>query len=240
LSLHSSPNGCIHHSSLLEPAPQVFFTCALSIVVAFLSKWSLPSLQLFSRASSATSFLKLLQGKQRSRACVCMAPSLLQSAVAGGAAVISLTAAAYFYRRSLCSGGRRRAVGIIPARFQSSRFEGKPLAHILGKPMIQVLSPSPFLPATLSLPTTTAASSRSSRPHCDISYCTLHVALHVTLKGSNCMFLWLLLISFSTVLLEAEADLCGCTLQRTWEQAVQATALEAVGMSKPWDLSLFC
>jgi len=66
-----------------------------------------------------------------------MAPSLLQSAVAGGAAVISLTAAAYFYRRSLCSGGRRRAVGIIPARFQSSRFEGKPLAHILGKPMIQ-------------------------------------------------------------------------------------------------------
>ncbi|KAH9560139.1 hypothetical protein CY35_06G091100 [Sphagnum magellanicum] len=66
-----------------------------------------------------------------------MAPSLLQIAVAGGAAAISLTAAAYFYRCSLCSGGRRRAIGIIPARFQSSRFEGKPLAHILGKPMIQ-------------------------------------------------------------------------------------------------------
>ncbi|KAG6550852.1 hypothetical protein Mapa_007465 [Marchantia paleacea] len=32
---------------------------------------------------------------------------------------------------------RRTAVGIIPARFSSSRFEGKPLALILGKPMIQ-------------------------------------------------------------------------------------------------------
>lgn len=29
-----------------------------------------------------------------------------------------------------------KAVGIIPARFKSSRFEGKPLALILGKPMI--------------------------------------------------------------------------------------------------------
>ncbi|KAJ7565655.1 hypothetical protein O6H91_02G069500 [Diphasiastrum complanatum] len=32
---------------------------------------------------------------------------------------------------------RSRVVGIIPARYQSSRFEGKPLALILGKPMIQ-------------------------------------------------------------------------------------------------------
>lgn len=32
---------------------------------------------------------------------------------------------------------RSRVVGIIPARFASSRFEGKPLVHILGKPMIQ-------------------------------------------------------------------------------------------------------
>ena len=31
----------------------------------------------------------------------------------------------------------RKATGIIPARFQSSRFPGKPLAFILGKPMIQ-------------------------------------------------------------------------------------------------------
>jgi hypothetical protein len=160
-----------------------------------------------------------------------MAPSLLQSAVAGGAAAISLTAAAYFYRRSLCRGGRRRAVGIIPARFKSSRFEGKPLAHILGKPMIQVLSPSPFLPATRSLPATTAASSRSSQPHCDISYCTLLCMLPsgvlIACSYGCCSFPSL------TVLLEAEADLCVCTLQRTWEQAVQATALEAVGMSKP-------
>jgi 3-deoxy-manno-octulosonate cytidylyltransferase (CMP-KDO synthetase) len=30
-----------------------------------------------------------------------------------------------------------RIVGVIPARFESSRFEGKPLADILGKPMVQ-------------------------------------------------------------------------------------------------------
>src|SRR5215203_4503431 len=30
-----------------------------------------------------------------------------------------------------------RVIGVIPARYQSSRFEGKPLAHILGKPMVQ-------------------------------------------------------------------------------------------------------
>jgi len=30
-----------------------------------------------------------------------------------------------------------RAVGIIPARWDSSRFPGKPLADIAGKPMIQ-------------------------------------------------------------------------------------------------------
>ncbi|XVF18859.1 hypothetical protein REPUB_Repub11eG0059400 [Reevesia pubescens] len=33
---------------------------------------------------------------------------------------------------------RTRVVGIITARFASSQFEGKPLVHILGKPMIQV------------------------------------------------------------------------------------------------------
>ncbi|KAG7031369.1 3-deoxy-manno-octulosonate cytidylyltransferase, mitochondrial [Cucurbita argyrosperma subsp. argyrosperma] len=32
---------------------------------------------------------------------------------------------------------RSRVVGIIPARFASSRFQGKPLVEILGKPMIQ-------------------------------------------------------------------------------------------------------
>jgi 3-deoxy-manno-octulosonate cytidylyltransferase (CMP-KDO synthetase) len=30
-----------------------------------------------------------------------------------------------------------RVIGVIPARYQSSRLEGKPLADILGKPMIQ-------------------------------------------------------------------------------------------------------
>ncbi|KAL8131479.1 hypothetical protein AgCh_007423 [Apium graveolens] len=32
---------------------------------------------------------------------------------------------------------RSRVVGIIPARYASTRFEGKPLVQILGKPMIQ-------------------------------------------------------------------------------------------------------
>lgn len=138
-------------------------------------------------------------------------------------------------QRRTQAGGRDhpRAFPIVTLRRQA------PCSHF-GQADDPGSLPLSLSPATLSLPTTTAASSRSSRPHCDIPYCTLHVALHVTLKGSNCMFLWLLLISFSTVLLEAEADLCGCTLQRTWEQAVQATALEAVGMSKPWVLSLFC
>jgi 3-deoxy-manno-octulosonate cytidylyltransferase (CMP-KDO synthetase) len=30
-----------------------------------------------------------------------------------------------------------RVIGVIPARYRSSRFEGKPLAEILGKPMVQ-------------------------------------------------------------------------------------------------------
>ena len=30
-----------------------------------------------------------------------------------------------------------RVIGVIPARFQSSRLEGKPLADILGRPMVQ-------------------------------------------------------------------------------------------------------
>jgi 3-deoxy-manno-octulosonate cytidylyltransferase (CMP-KDO synthetase) len=51
-------------------------------------------------------------------------------------AAAAAAAAAYLYRRP--SGFRSRAVGIIPARFASTRFEGKPLVHILGKPMIQV------------------------------------------------------------------------------------------------------
>lgn len=44
---------------------------------------------------------------------------------------------------------RSRVVGIIPARFASSRFEGKPLVHILGKPMIQRTWESAKLAASL-------------------------------------------------------------------------------------------
>lgn len=62
---------------------------------------------------------------------------LVHTAVAVTA--IALAAAAnqfWFHARS--SRGRPRVVGIIPARYNSSRFEGKPLVHIMGKPMIQV------------------------------------------------------------------------------------------------------
>lgn len=51
-------------------------------------------------------------------------------------AAAAAAAVAYLYRRP--TGFRSRAVGIIPARFASTRFEGKPLVPILGKPMIQV------------------------------------------------------------------------------------------------------
>uniref|UniRef100_A0A0E0L5Q1 3-deoxy-manno-octulosonate cytidylyltransferase n=1 Tax=Oryza punctata TaxID=4537 RepID=A0A0E0L5Q1_ORYPU len=61
--------------------------------------------------------------------------TLIFHGLALGAAAAAAAAAAYLYRRP--GGFRSRAVGIIPARFASSRFEGKPLAPILGKPMIQ-------------------------------------------------------------------------------------------------------
>ncbi|XP_010919659.1 3-deoxy-manno-octulosonate cytidylyltransferase, mitochondrial isoform X2 [Elaeis guineensis] len=59
---------------------------------------------------------------------------IVHALVAGAAVAVGAHAAAYFkwFRK-----GRSRVVGIIPARFASSRFEGKPLVHILGKPMIQ-------------------------------------------------------------------------------------------------------
>lgn len=49
-------------------------------------------------------------------------------------------AAALGARAYLARSGRfrSRVIGIIPARFASTRFQGKPLVHILGKPMIQV------------------------------------------------------------------------------------------------------
>ncbi|KAI3753764.1 hypothetical protein L2E82_25826 [Cichorium intybus] len=55
--------------------------------------------------------------------------------VAVAAALVG--AHAYFYYRRSATMFRSRVVGIIPARFASSRFQGKPLIEILGKPMIQ-------------------------------------------------------------------------------------------------------
>ncbi|KAJ9565831.1 hypothetical protein OSB04_001797 [Centaurea solstitialis] len=55
-----------------------------------------------------------------------------------GAAVTAAMAVGYaglHLRRS--AKLRRQVVGIIPARYASSRFQGKPLVPILGKPMIQ-------------------------------------------------------------------------------------------------------
>ncbi|CAN0876064.1 3-deoxy-manno-octulosonate cytidylyltransferase, mitochondrial, partial [Linum grandiflorum] len=55
--------------------------------------------------------------------------------ILAGAAIAAALAA-----RTYLGGSRKfrsRVVGIIPARFASSRFPGKPLVQILGKPMIQ-------------------------------------------------------------------------------------------------------
>ncbi|KAL1820230.1 hypothetical protein DCAR_0416550 [Daucus carota subsp. sativus] len=49
-------------------------------------------------------------------------------------AAMAVAAGAYLRRGNRF---RSRVVGIIPARYASSRFEGKPLVEILGKPMIQ-------------------------------------------------------------------------------------------------------
>ncbi|KAM7278757.1 hypothetical protein ACFE04_005891 [Oxalis oulophora] len=56
--------------------------------------------------------------------------------ILASAAAIAITIGA----RSFLSRSRKfrsRVIGIIPARYASSRFEGKPLVDILGKPMIQ-------------------------------------------------------------------------------------------------------
>ena len=63
-----------------------------------------------------------------------LAPGVFAGAAAAAAA---LAYAATSTRRS--SRFRSQVVGIIPARFASSRFPGKPLVPILGKPMIQVI-----------------------------------------------------------------------------------------------------
>ncbi|XP_057498338.1 3-deoxy-manno-octulosonate cytidylyltransferase, mitochondrial-like [Actinidia eriantha] len=56
------------------------------------------------------------------------AGATLAAAAAGAYVAFSLRRSARF---------RRQVVGIIPARYASSRFQGKPLIPILGKPMIQ-------------------------------------------------------------------------------------------------------
>ncbi|KAK5834183.1 3-deoxy-manno-octulosonate cytidylyltransferase, mitochondrial [Gossypium arboreum] len=59
---------------------------------------------------------------------------IVHSILAGTAIAVAIGAHAYLGRARKF---RTRVVGIIPARYASSRFEGKPLVHILGKPMIQ-------------------------------------------------------------------------------------------------------
>ncbi|KAL3508667.1 hypothetical protein ACH5RR_028068 [Cinchona calisaya] len=57
--------------------------------------------------------------------------------VAVGAAVAVAIGAHVYLNLRRPGKFRTRVVGIIPARFASSRFPGKPLVQILGKPMIQ-------------------------------------------------------------------------------------------------------
>ncbi|XP_047341691.1 3-deoxy-manno-octulosonate cytidylyltransferase, mitochondrial [Impatiens glandulifera] len=61
---------------------------------------------------------------------------IVHGLVVGAAVAAAVGAHAYFYLRG-SRKFRSRVVGIIPARFASSRFPGKPLVEILGKPMIQ-------------------------------------------------------------------------------------------------------
>ncbi|XP_065629875.1 3-deoxy-manno-octulosonate cytidylyltransferase, mitochondrial [Quercus suber] len=61
---------------------------------------------------------------------------LVQGLLAGAAIVVAAGAYAVISTRRTAKY-RSRVVGIIPARFASSRFQGKPLIPILGKPMIQ-------------------------------------------------------------------------------------------------------
>ncbi|KAI4333680.1 hypothetical protein L6164_018457 [Bauhinia variegata] len=59
---------------------------------------------------------------------------IVHGIVAGAAIAAAVGARAYLNQLKKF---RSRVVGIIPARFASSRFQGKPLVQILGKPMIQ-------------------------------------------------------------------------------------------------------
>ncbi|KAK4752517.1 hypothetical protein SAY87_021315 [Trapa incisa] len=60
---------------------------------------------------------------------------IVHGLLAGAAIAVAIGGRAYHLSRS--GRFRSRVIGVIPARFASSRFQGKPLVHILGKPMIQ-------------------------------------------------------------------------------------------------------
>ena len=55
--------------------------------------------------------------------------------VVTGVCAVQLCRIAYAYYRASCTS-RSRVLGVIPARYASSRFPGKPLVQIAGKPMI--------------------------------------------------------------------------------------------------------
>nr|GMD58926.1 3-deoxy-manno-octulosonate cytidylyltransferase, mitochondrial [Ipomoea batatas] len=59
---------------------------------------------------------------------------LVHALVAGAAVAVAFGAHRYFLRSGKFQS---RVIGIIPARFASTRFPGKPLVDILGKPTIQ-------------------------------------------------------------------------------------------------------
>ncbi|KAM7491834.1 hypothetical protein LguiA_034755 [Lonicera macranthoides] len=61
---------------------------------------------------------------------------IVHGLAAGAAVAVAIGAHAYMYLLRPTKF-RSRVVGIIPARMASSRFHGKPLIQILGKPMIQ-------------------------------------------------------------------------------------------------------
>lgn len=65
--------------------------------------------------------------------------SWLVHGLLSGAAIVAAAGAYVAISTRRSAKFRSRVVGIIPARFGSSRFQGKPLVPILGKPMIQVL-----------------------------------------------------------------------------------------------------
>ncbi|KAE9620765.1 hypothetical protein Lal_00019656 [Lupinus albus] len=71
---------------------------------------------------------------------------IIHGIVVGVAVTAAVVARAYLNRFNKF---RSRVIGIIPARFASSRFPGKPLVQILGKPMIQRTWERAKLAATL-------------------------------------------------------------------------------------------